>query len=845
MKYNNINDISISYFSLEIWNEQSDSNDQKIVKAIENGCIFFDITNTNIDQFINNKIPEENKKTIYLAKRIRLDDLENVINEENAKNNENPENPPNNENNENPPNNENNKKNIQYFYYIDIHEYSSDEIVQKFQEIKQKGPINNLKWGISNAKEDDIDKCNNAYTLTFVKNDFSILNREYEKEIEKLKQNYKNVFFFASSPFCNIQKGKNLIDKFVKPHFEEENKAKNKCCGFCNNKEEKKEKIELEKFQREKYSLAYIAEKSLIPLINIKEEKEEHYKFIELNINNEEIKEIEESIRTSKDKKLKKFLVIEYVLNTILMLVSLIEFGLSFLGDNIMQSSEIVRSISNDLIDNFNTGYFMSFRRCPTPYEHNLTQNKRRMSDNLISFGRWEGMKKGCGKNGKDGIKVSLINKDKKNCEKDEQLLQPISARELYIYKGISLCAVTKGNYYDLIFNNDSIIKENEDCPEGKKLCGYIDTMKNKLCFDKDKECPINYVSFSESRPKNISNLQVIEGKGINLYYSNNPYENENEIPYVTNAFKIFSDNVCSLPDLYHSNIDLFALDGFLKEYADNCVINKDFTQKYTQDFGKRYHKLNQINNYDLYKENQIIDDIEKSELINYGLNTSMYNNNILNLYVRTHYGFDKECLKKRNRDFNIKELGNIFSTAEKMKTFVKYMLLNIVSFVTCFYDLVALCRGCEKLETCCKKVDWTLIVTQIMKGIVSIYDIISGALAVYYDDDYENDMTCSDFITNDNYNIMIYQLKKAGKSIEILVIFIVIFSVLQLVSIIILIYMKCELENSSNDIDIYNKDKENANIKKEESKGNVKNEQQPVESERTNININEKNNPN
>ncbi len=195
MKYNNIKDISISYFSLEIGNEQSDSNDQKIVKAIENGCIFFDITNTNIDQFINNKIPEENKKTIYLAKRIRLDNLENVINEENAKNNENP---PNNENNENPPNNENNKKNIQYFYYIDIHEYSSDEIVQKFQEIKQKGPINNLKWGISNAKADDIDKCNNAYTLTFVKNDFSILNREYEKEIEKLKQNYKNVFFFAS-----------------------------------------------------------------------------------------------------------------------------------------------------------------------------------------------------------------------------------------------------------------------------------------------------------------------------------------------------------------------------------------------------------------------------------------------------------------------------------------------------------------------------------------------------------------------------------------------------------------------------------------------------------------------
>ena len=548
-------------------------------------------------------------------------------------------------------------------------------------------------------------------------------------------------------------------------------------------------------------------------MINIEEEKIEHFKFIEVKFESDEIEKLEKSIKRE------KLIFVEFILDLILVIISIIKIILGFVCLIIINRSEIVRSISNDLIENFNTGYFTKFRECPSPYEISSEENKRRLSDNLISFGRWEGMRKGCGKNDNGNIKVSVQKDDK--CKKDEKTLQSISAREIYIYKGISICAETKGNYYDLLFNNDSVIKENEDCPEGKKLCGYIDTLKNKLCLDKDKECPISYISFSVEKPRNITHLEKIEGKGINLYYSNNPYENSTEIPHISNAFRISDEKVCSVPNLYHSNTDkLFPLDGFKKDYADNCVITEDFTQQHTQDFGVRYHELNQINSYDLYKENKIIDAIENSELVHYGLNTTDYYNNFLHIYVRKHYGFDRECLKKRKK-FDMQSLSGIFSTGDKMETFAKWMNFNFIALAAYVHDLLELLRKCQnicKLKDC----NWSTFLSLILKIVPIVLELIFGLGAFKYDDPYEEEMTCSDHVTNDNYNIMIYQLRKAGQSIKIMHDCIIAFLVLNVLFIILLFYIKWEKSNNyiyngkKNKISNGNKPK---NTKKEENK--------------------------
>ena len=70
---------------------------------------------------------------------------------------------------------------------------------------------------------------------------------------------------------------------------------------------------------------------------------------------------------------------------------------------------------------------------------------------------------------------------------------------------------------------------------------------------------------------------------------------------------------------------------------------------------------------HDLYEENGIINLIKARNLTDYGSDIEKYKENTLNLYVRTHFGFNKTCLKKRKTKFDMKELTEIISTAHKM----------------------------------------------------------------------------------------------------------------------------------------------------------------------------------
>ena len=62
------------------------------------------------------------------------------------------------------------------------------------------------------------------------------------------------------------------------------------------------------------------------------------------------------------------------------------------------------------------------------------------------------------------------------------------------------------------------------------------------------------------------------------------------------------------------SEIILNDLEAAKKNYSSNCVL-KDFSQRQTVDL-MRYHKLDFIDNYELYEENDIIEKIKKKELM-------------------------------------------------------------------------------------------------------------------------------------------------------------------------------------------------------------------------------------
>jgi hypothetical protein len=72
-----------------------------------------------------------------------------------------------------------------------------------------------------------------------------------------------------------------------------------------------------------------------------------------------------------------------YLNNKYIFLTQILSFSFSFLvlylAQTISFDGEVARSISEDLFDNFNTGFFMSFSKCKNPYE-----NIRPSNDNPI-----------------------------------------------------------------------------------------------------------------------------------------------------------------------------------------------------------------------------------------------------------------------------------------------------------------------------------------------------------------------------------------------------------------------------------------------------------------------------
>lgn len=482
------------------------------------------------------------------------------------------------------------------------------------------------------------------------------------------------------------------------------------------------------------------------------------------------------------------------ILQLLILLSEVITITIIVLSQLLYYDGEISMNISEELMDNFQTGYFMNFTKSSLPSNFDPT---REPNENLIQFGYWQGTSKGCGTTDN---KAKIL-EEGKSCEKDEVVLSPLPSMPIYSYKGIVLSGITKKDYYSLL-KTDSIVKENKDCPDNKTLCGYIDTLKNKLCLDKGSTCPINYVSLSKN-PPNIKNYHVIEGKnGMNLYYSNNPYPDGEDIPYIVNSFRIADEKICSLPNLYYSRLELFELDNFKKKYSTNCVLN-DYSQKIPTD-RMRYHPLDSVDNYDLYEENNIIKKINNSNLTKYGFNIDNYKGHYVTLYIRTHFGFDYECLQKRDPKFDLEYLNILNGKAQNMKVFGRNMLYNIINGFFEFIDLFSF-------------TDYGFEILIKKSGIFLpslILLIISFADKIWSDDDpYEDEMKCSDFITNNNYNIMIYKIRKSGLKILAAFILLIILNVINLLIAFFPLIQELMGKKSS--------------LKKENEEKNIKNEKQ------------------
>ena len=150
---------------------------------------------------------------------------------------------------------------------------------------------------------------------------------------------------------------------------------------------------------------------------------------------------------------------------------------------------------------------------------------------------------------------------------------------------------------------------------------------------------------------------------------------------------------------------------------------------------------------------------INNSKLKEYGFNIDIYKYNTLNLYIRTHFGFDKKCLDDMN--FKYENLIYIHSRAAKMLVYGDWAYFSIVIIffsITNFFSFTGLfLPDLQSLET---------LIKNFVNFGSSFGLLFYSYYAIDYDDYFEKEMKCSDVITNNNYNIMIYKVNRSGSII-------------------------------------------------------------------------------
>ena len=103
---------------------------------------------------------------------------------------------------------------------------------------------------------------------------------------------------------------------------------------------------------------------------------------------------------------------------------------------------------------------------------------------------------------------------DEKSCYADNI----IYIWENYYY--VSTNATKSSRQYSYLNN---AVPSEESCPSGKKMCGILDNLGNKLCIDNSENCPINYITLDKSNLHYTFNKTTIDN--LTIYYTNEATE--------------------------------------------------------------------------------------------------------------------------------------------------------------------------------------------------------------------------------------------------------------------------------------------------------------------------------
>ena len=254
--------------------------------------------------------------------------------------------------------------------------------------------------------------------------------------------------------------------------------------------------------------------------------------------------------------------------------------------------------------------------------------------ENPLTLGYWGGISNGCDcRNINSTEKIKITHENQLfigDCSNNEKKLgckniKSISKKNIISYRTIQFCINKKNINYKTFLENS--VSKNETCKNGYKLCGYLDSLEQKLCILEKEDCPINDIIINSSTESltNYSTIQLTENKYI--HFASGIIEKQ-----IITSIKL-SENVapCIYPGefswKYHYPLELSS------GYCNTTILSSknDLT----------FIKVDNIKKSNLYEENNI--SLLLNTLPNYPFNK--INDDKIDLFKRTYLGFDKKCM--------------------------------------------------------------------------------------------------------------------------------------------------------------------------------------------------------
>ena len=292
-------------------------------------------------------------------------------------------------------------------------------------------------------------------------------------------------------------------------------------------------------------------------------------------------------------------------------------------------------------------------------------------ASNILNCNEWPGTVKGCyDKFGRT---------ERRECTDDDYInkaksIKALPSKSFFKWRKVYFCKLDNNNYnytnyLDLDIINSKVVTTK--CPTNRpKLCGVIDSQKNKLCLPEDEKCPVNEMLIlknGETPPSKGYKYDEDKFYNMVLFTANG---DKDTLPIITN-FKISSSQPCGNPSRSNNKYDKYELSKMKDLYG--C--GPDYIN-YNED--KRYTKFDTIDLNDHFIDNEI----DTTSLT--GFNYTYLKFEKTNLYSFGYVGLTIECRNKILQNYKL-GTSNFISELQKFSDTVSFssvihMIILIVS---------------------------------------------------------------------------------------------------------------------------------------------------------------------